>query len=390
MARHSHTLSGYVWLALVLLCLIALCACSSNPVSQVPASPELERVLTGQALLKSSEQRWTLPDDRVMALNDDMHRFLAAYVPGGNDKQKLRDLLHAIMHRGLLGLTYNPHTTYTAADTFWHQQGNCLSFTTMFIALAREVGLKAYFNEVDVPPVWDLQSENTFVVFKHINAVVKVGKERKVVDLNLENYDVDYHQRKLTDRQAEAQYYNNRSMEFLYARNSREAFRYIRKAIELAPKLDYLWSNLGTIYRRENQLAEAEIAFRQSLRLNPRSRLAASNLSRLYRQLGDEERAAEYEQMVKRFRSKNPYYRYHLAQTAVAENDYKTALEHIRAAINTEDQDHRFHFLAANIYYALDMPEQGKASLQRATQVTQNTETQSRYRRKINKLLALQ
>jgi len=385
----SHHLSGFFWLALVLLCLIALCACSSHPVSKVPANPALERVLAGQALLATEELHWTLPDDRVMALNDDMHRFLAAYVPGGSDKQKLSDLLYAIMHQGLLGLTYNPHTTYTAADTFLHQQGNCLSFTTMFIALAREVGLKAYFNEVDVPPVWDLQSESTYVVFKHINAVVNVGRERKVVDLNLENYDVDYQQRKLPDRQAEAQYYNNRSMEHLYARNSREAFRYLRKAIELAPELDYLWSNLGTIYRREGLLAEAEIAFHQALRLNPRSRLAASNLGRLYKQLGNDRRAAEYEQLVERFRLKNPYYRYHLAQTAVAEKDYRTALKHIRAAINAEDRDHRFHFLAANIYYALDLPEQGRASLQRAAKVTQNSETQGRYRRKLNKLLAL-
>ena len=33
-------------------------------------------------------------------------------------------------------------------------RGNCLSFSSMFVAMAREADLTAYFQEVYIPPNW--------------------------------------------------------------------------------------------------------------------------------------------------------------------------------------------------------------------------------------------
>ena len=44
--------------------------------------------------------------------------------------------------------------TRTASETFRARRGNCLSFSNMFVAMARDVGLDVQFQEVEIPPDW--------------------------------------------------------------------------------------------------------------------------------------------------------------------------------------------------------------------------------------------
>ncbi len=135
-------------------------------------------------------------------------------------------------------MTYNPFKTYSAKDTFYYRGGNSLSFTItitiMIITLAREIGLKAKFNEVDVPPTWDMRDENTYVFYKHVNAIIEVESGlRQAVDINMEDYELSYPQRIIRDRLATAQFYNNRSIEKLYENKIENAFRYTQSGLSL-------------------------------------------------------------------------------------------------------------------------------------------------------------
>jgi Flp pilus assembly protein TadD len=51
-----------------------------------------------------------------------------------------------------------------------------------------------------------------------------------------------------------------------------------RKALELAPSLDYLYNNLGYNLLMQKKYAEAAAEFREALKLNPRSPVARNNL----------------------------------------------------------------------------------------------------------------
>ena len=74
--------------------------------------------------------------------------------------------------------------TRTASGTFHDRQGNCLSFTMLFVALARAVDLYATLSSVDVPPTWSY--DGTVVVANHVNTVVRTGGgEETVVDFNI-------------------------------------------------------------------------------------------------------------------------------------------------------------------------------------------------------------
>ncbi len=383
-------------LSLLLLSLMLLGACSSQPLSaqydaldiKPPSQKELRELLNGHVLLQGQTPALTDPDEDIFALNTEMQNFLSVYVSSNrNKKARLRALLSAIVRKNLLGMTYNPFKTYSAKDTFYYREGNCLSFTIMVITLAREIGLKAKFNEVDVPPTWDMRDENTYVFYKHVNAIIEVESgQRQAVDINMEDYELSYPQRIISDRLATAQFYNNRSIEQLYENNIEDAFRYIRKAIELEPKVGYLWGSLGTIYRRAGFLHEAELAYLQALRNSPDEVVSISNLERLYSQQQQKARAELFSQLAAKARSRNPYYQYKQAQRELEAGNLESALENIQAAIRGYGKEHRFYHYAAIIYQKMGDRENVRESLQAAARVAGRMAGDSVAKRYQNKL----
>lgn len=233
------------------------------------------------------------------------------YPQKGTRQIKLRVVLNAMIDPGLLSLRYNVNANFTAIESFQKQQGICLSFLALFITLARELGLKVHFNEVEVPPKWNMLWANTFVLYKHVNAIVEQHPLNQIIDLP--NYRSHYQQKIISDDIAQAHHYNNKGMALLIEKSPQSAFPYLRKTLILAPKVDHFWNNMGAIYQRAGLLAEAKTASLQSLRLNPLHQQSLSNLARRYKQEGDHERAQFYTNKVKRSRLTNPYYRFQLA-----------------------------------------------------------------------------
>ncbi len=375
--------------------LLLLFGCAHSPSIEIAINAaETDRILQGKVFFPSQQSSNFTEDiallgEPVLTLNDDMRLFVDLYVDHNvNSGAKLRQLLKAIFHGGMLGLEYDPLKTYSAADTFYFQQGNCLSFTNMFVALGREAGLKVWFNEVKVPPTWDMQSASTHVYYRHMNAVVQTTRGRHIVDLNMENYDLDYPQQRVSDEYAMAQFFNNRAMELLFEEQWQASFRHLRAALELQPEQAFLWGNLGSLYRRAEFFPESELAFKKSLELDSRNLMAMSNLSRLYRQLGQERDADILEKRVVYHRLNNPYYRYYQAQQALDTRELAQALTHIEAAIDGYDKDHRFHFLAAKVSSAQGKFTRAQKYLQRAAQLTKDRAQKDRYSHKLDALAA--
>ncbi len=54
-----------------------------------------------------------------------------------------------------------------------------MSFTNMFLSMARYVGLNASFQEVKVPPDWTRRGDS-FVLSRHINVNVDLGYQGRI------------------------------------------------------------------------------------------------------------------------------------------------------------------------------------------------------------------
>jgi len=253
-------------------------------------------------------------------------------------------------------------------------------------ALGRELGLKMHFNEVHIPPTWDIQAEQTAVLLRHVNVLSRAGVKRMVLDLDIEEYDSSYPQYRISDTAAEAHYYNNRGTDYLKINDMENAFLYFRKALALQPEQSFLWVNMGVLYLRYEHYQEAEAAFLRALELDPSEITAISNLQRLYVMQNNTGSADHYRKEAENYRMKNPYYRYYLAKKLLDENQPDMALKHIKWSISKYKKEHRFYFLAAKIYAQLGNQEYAEESLEQAAKLTENEKSRLLYQSKIARL----
>jgi predicted Zn-dependent protease len=91
-----------------------------------------------------------------------------------------------------------------------------------------------------------------------------------------------------------------------------------------------------------------------------------SNLSRIYLKEGNEKLGNYFANKVKRHRSKNPYYRYANARSALNEENYDRALEELSAAINLKKDEAMFFDALAEVYEGLGDQEKKLISLRLA------------------------
>lgn len=293
------------------------------------------------------------PEDNILAVSAEMRYFVEENVPAAlSPRARLSYLLDSMVRPSQLGLSYNPGITLNATDTFEQGVGNCLSLTSLFIALAREAKLNVYYNEVTIPPSWDMISDNSMVFYKHINAVVDFGKDgQEVVDLSVGYYEYHYPQHRVSEQQAAAQHYNNRGAEFLNLGNNDKAQLYFQRALYLDPEAGHIWGNLGTLLRRQGRAVEAEVAYRHAITLNANDQVAISNLGRLYREQGNKDKARELEKASESFRRKNPFWLYSRAKAEYERGQFDEALDLVQQAIRLDKKEHRFYRFASLIYY---------------------------------------
>ena len=375
---------GVAWLSLLLT------ACAASIPSAQTSSDARERLLSGDALPAHLQTGISQPDDDVLGLTADMIRFVdQAAAHSETDTGKIEALLRALIEPPEMNFIFDPAATYTAAQTFEYRRANCLAFAGMVTAMLRHLGIRAEFNEVDVPEVWDMLSPKTMVLYKHVNVVIRPrGGQKKIADLDMAGYDDSYRQRIISDDQAVAQYYNNRAMGYLFDENITDAFSYLAKAIELDPQASYLWANLGTLYRRTGNREAAELSYQTALSEKRGDLIAISNLARLYSNDGKMELARKFDKRAEYFRSRNPYFRYRQGMDAFSEQDFGVAMRHTKAAIRMYSKEHRFYFLLGAIYQKIGNAKKAEASMLKAVEMSTEANQKARYRSKMDHLLS--
>ncbi len=355
----------------VLCGIILLAGCSTTSFNLNSASipqAQLDDLLGGEAFLGHEVAATELPTIDVLAFNQEMQSFLDRYVmPHKQKKQRLEQLLHALFSPGVHGMRYRAEETRTASETFRARSGNCLAFTNMFIALARQAGLKAHYQNVLVAPEW-AKADNSIMLQRHVNVVVDFSRfQRRTVDFNSSvGGNVVFEGDVIDDHEAFAQYFNNIGIEYLHAKDYRQSFLYLRKALATDPESAFTWSNLGVLYRRIGELNQAESAFRYALELNPKEQVAMSNLARVYRQRGQIEQAEHYLSLVKAFRMKNPYYLLALAQQELRASEYQGALDYLARARSIKPSESALYKLQAEIYTLQGRTQMANRSAQKA------------------------
>jgi Flp pilus assembly protein TadD len=332
----------------LVICFTFLGGCASAPEQVTRSHLDEATIVAGPAEIEAYS-----PHVDLLALDEEMKAFLAEHVSSSaTDQHKARQLLLSFFNGDGIEIQYDNIKTHTARETFHTQSGNCLSFTSLFIAMARELDLNVSYQEVEIPAHW-YDADQLYIYNRHINVRVEFrrGKDQ-VVDFDMDSFEVDYPTRLISDQAALAQYHNNMSVYWLLEDDLARALGHSRAALLLEPKTSYMWSNLGVVYSHYGYYDYAEAAMLTALAHNASDPVAVSQLARLYDIQGKSELALKYRERAQRFRRKNPYYLYSEAEKHLAADELELAYRDIKQAIRLKRDDPEFHRLLGLVYLA--------------------------------------
>jgi tetratricopeptide (TPR) repeat protein len=354
-----------------LLCVVALfCleACTALGPGRSTLTPE--QVLSGSALPWAASALPAAPsEEEAFGLDGEMRAFVAPLRAIEDPVVRLTRLREAMQQRGLFSIVYNGSSTRTARRVFHERQGNCLSFTMLFVALARAAGLEARYQLVDVPRTFNSEG-GALIVDTHVNAAVLAPFGRKFfIDFNTANFRSKYPIRAISDRYALALFYNNLGAEALVRQEYPLSFAMLREAARTHADIPGTWVNLGVLYTRHGLHDHAEVAELRALAADPTEQSALANLVAIYSALGDTELADEYRQRIRRWRDMNPYYHFGVAQALYDQKRFDDALISLQSAIRLKRDEDEFYLLQGRAFTEVGRPDRAIASFAHAKEL---------------------
>ena len=218
-------------------------------------------------------------------LNSEMRTWLDERVSHGlmDPRDRLLDLSRALFDSGDLGVEYARGHTGTAREVFETRKANCLAFTHMFVGMARELDIPAYF--LEVRNVENFKREGDLIVVSdHVAVGHGPSHDLTVIDFGVTDGSAVRKIRAIDDMRAIAMFYSNRGAEELRHGRYEEALQWLRSAVAIDPGYDSSWVNLGVALRRSGDLERAELAYRTALELDVHSSSAVQNLAALLAQ----------------------------------------------------------------------------------------------------------
>lgn len=336
--------------------------------------------------------------EQVMAIPPELKQRVREEVvnPTNSLEQRLQRLIDLVFQPQRLdakadpdaALQYDTAATLTIAEAWSQHRANCLSFTLLFVALAREAGIEARVQEVGQVVMW-YQEQGVVYNAGHVNVGLRINGRRATLDLD---QNVLYDRRGphlVSDQRALAHFYNNRGAELLAAQQIEAARTHFRMALAQEPRFAPAWNNLGVLESRSGDTAAAVRAFDNALAIAPDLPSTLSNASALYRRIGDDQRAGRLEARLQRERERDPFYQFMQGVEAERRADYPTAIHYYRRAVRLYGTAHQFHFGLARAYSLSGDNRRAARELEQARTLGNSDRLRAIYQAKLDTLRRL-
>lgn len=287
----------------------------------------------------------------LLALPPELRGRLHAYLPPVRlpPAKRAERLVAFVFTPEGLGMRYRDGANHTVAESYATREANCLGFTLLFLALAREVGLPAGAQEIRETLAWSRQDETVYRN-SHVNAWVRLGARRYRFDVAADSFVSRHPPEPISDRSLLAHYHNNLAMAQLAQGALEPAARLMQAALSLAPGRASYWSNAGVLHLRRGDVAAADAAYRRALRLEPRNVDALFNSISLAQRRGDARGAARLRQRLEKVQRHDPFHHFLRALDYERQGDLPRAIAHYRQASRLQRDEPRFHAALARAY----------------------------------------
>lgn len=332
----------------------------------------------------------------IFELSPPMREFLAAQIePQVRRSGAQLGLVDALYNRSLLQLHYQPDATRNASEAFAHRSGNCMSLVIMTAAFAREIGLPVQFRRVltdtTVSRRGGLQLESG-----HVNLSLgrKMGDGRRALDKDdeilvdfLPSEQVRGHRaEQITETTLVAMYLTNRAAEALADGAHDDAYAWARAAVQHAPDFAAAYNPLALAYWRRGHMAQAELALRHGLRVQPDQTALLSNLVGVLKTTGRNEEAQVVAQRLMALEPYPPFHFFDLGMAALRQGDARTARDWFARELARADDHAEFHYWMAVAQARLGELRQARQHLNAAVEFSSNASERGLYAGKLQRL----
>lgn len=211
-------------------------------------------------------------------IDESMRTWVRETVRLEGSERRLGHLLKAILERDGRQMLYQRGSTATAREAWQTSRANCLSFTHLYVGLAREVGLDVYY--LRVSDVQRFEKEGDLVIASdHVTAAWGPPGQRRVLDFSDRPVTAYRDTEPISDLTAIALHYANVGAERIREGRLHEAEESLRLSVRIDPQLGDGWVNLGVALRRLGRTREAEASFRRAVEVDPRLVPGYNNLA---------------------------------------------------------------------------------------------------------------
>ncbi|HET8540193.1 MAG TPA: tetratricopeptide repeat protein [Anaeromyxobacter sp.] len=283
----------------------------------------------------------TEPADVIVPFElGDADRARAVEIAGGlrSIDAKVKALVAAMFDPEQLGLRYASRVTGDAATTLRAREGNCLALASVFVGLARAIGLEAYYIDASARVHETTHGDDGMTVSAgHVTAMVVTPRGNVGLDFSRIGPFAWY--RTLDDVEAAAHFYNNRAYERIEGARARgapvdwsAAALDFRRAADVKPAFAGAWSNLGMAHAALGREDDAVRAYEEAIRRGPRLVAPRNNLGVLLLRRGDVASARAVLEGAAALPSSGPHVLYNLALARLRAGDREGAIAALRAA----------------------------------------------------------
>jgi len=291
-------------------------------------------------------------------------------------KNKCRKLVENILNKSQLNVRYSKYQTKTAIELFYEGTGNCLAYTNLFVALARSIGLRAFFGDASLLVSDVEEKEGVMVNSGHICAIVYAEPEIIFIDFANRQFKYMVGYSFINDIEAVAHYYNNLGYEKRLASSpeiaknmNREGLAEFEMSVAVCPDFYRGYNNLGVVYQQLGEVDRAIECYRKAIDSNPEFSSVYGNLGMLFYQKDEIDQAAKYFRKAISYNQQNHFNYYYLGMIAMKKDDLKEARKNFQRAVRIKDDFAIAYYYLSLVYKRLGETEKAKEAREKAPKV---------------------
>ncbi len=309
----------------------------------------------------------TVDENALFRLDDDVLLQLRnARTQHHGLESRLKYLVDTVVTNKQQPFVYAGRST-VAAQTWRSRAGDCLSLTVLTYAMARELGLPASFQQLDLYSVFDRRAGIDYQV-GHVNVYVErqkgiydyraIGHSQGVIIDFEPSYDSARIGTTLNSQDILARYYNNLGAQYLAHQDYPRAYAHFKAAVLADPQFGAARTNLAGLYLVHGFRDVAERVLTETVNHIDNADGALLALHRLLTDQGRHLEAAHYQAQLEARQKLAPYYWIRRGLEALQARNFRQAIDALEKA-----QELATGFSEVHRYLALAYLQSGKPDL---------------------------